>query len=193
MKNEEIVKAIQQILKNEESITAKSVQERIGETALIQVQKAIRTLLDNDEIYLVVGSSPKEYKGNDKGAIQENQSAGTRRNLQKFEFKGLKNLGKSQLALNIIKEYVCDFNPSYEELKTVFPDSLLKPYGVFQRFEDAVEQSKDRKRFFMSDADVITLKQGEKICVTNQWTSERLDGFISSTLKITQYEIKEMQ
>jgi hypothetical protein len=191
MKNEEIILVIQQLLENDGIVTASSVQEKIGEVALIQVQKAIRVLLDDGEIRLVEGSNPKEYRKNDLSVRDKVVIKG--RNLQKFEFDGMKNLSKGQLVLNVVKKYVRDFNPSYDELKIAFPDSLLKPYGILQQLEVAEEQSKDRKRFFISDPDVIILKDDQKVCVTNQWTSERLESFISNTLKITQYKIMEMK
>lgn len=191
MKNEEIIEVINRMLENNNVITANSVQGRIGDVALIQIQKAIRVLLDGDEIRVVEGSSPKEYRKNDS-LEQENILVAKGRNLQKFEFNGLKNLSKGQLVLNVIKKYVHDFDPSYEELKMAFPDSLLKPYGIFQQLEVAEEQSRDRKRFFISDLDVITLKDGIRVCVTNQWTGERLLGFMHNTAKITEYEIKGM-
>ncbi len=96
--------------------------------------------------------------------------------------------GKGPLVLAVLKKHVSD-NPqsTIESLKKTFPDTLLKGYGIFQTFEKAMEISKDRKRFFLKDTQLIRIKSGN-IAVCNQFSSDNILPFLDQAKKLG-YEI----
>lgn len=191
MKNEEIIEVIQEMLQTADSLTAKDVQEKIGDIALIQVQKPLRTLIEDDIIYLVQGSNPKQYRKltQDSNSSSELEFKKGTRDLSTFTFMKVKNLPKGRLVHAVIKQYVIDYNSTIDELQLAFPETIIKPYGVFKPLNIALEMSQDRKRYFTNEIDHIKLKDGSIVCCTNQWTRERTAKFIDRVLEITNYKI----
>lgn len=110
------------------------------------------------------------------------------RNRQGYKFNG-EVYGKGPLVLAVIKCHV-DANPDidYTKLKSTFPDELLKSYGVFKRLDDAQEASKKRKRYFLKDEQVVSVRDCQ-VAVCNQFTSDNIGAFIEKALEMG-YEIK---
>ena len=98
------------------------------------------------------------------------------RDTTKYSIDGGKPLMKRRFVLTVVKKYV-ENHPSvtFNELKVRFPDSLSrKPiHGVFQRYEDVrkkIESQPDlENRFFLQPEELITLSDGTKVTVYNQW------------------------
>lgn len=98
------------------------------------------------------------------------------RDRTKYSFEGGQLLNKRRFVLEVVKYYVrCHPQISYENLIRVFPATLHsnKSNGVIKRYNDVVKQvalNPDvRNRFFMKDDEVITLSNGMKVVVHNQW------------------------
>lgn len=89
-------------------------------------------------------------------------------------------LHKGKAADAIVREYVKANNPTYTELKKVFPDSLLKTYGIFT---DIVTAKQKAGRYFTNRS--ITLKDGKKIAVCSQFTADNIQPLlaVATTLK----------
>lgn len=99
------------------------------------------------------------------------------RDNKKFSFNG--NLyGKGPLVREVIREYVAGHKTTtYKQLKAIFPDELLKRFGIFQDEETARSLSGARDRYFFKDEHAIKLKD-KTIYVCNQFTSENIQPFL---------------
>lgn len=98
------------------------------------------------------------------------------RDRTRYSFEGGELLSKRRFVLEVVKYYVrCHPQISYESLIRVFPATLHsnKSNGVIKRYNDVAKQvalNPDvRNRFFMKDDEVITLSNGMKVVVHNQW------------------------
>ncbi|KAA1155892.1 McrB family protein [Pseudoalteromonas distincta] len=107
----------------------------------------------------------------------------------KYNFNG-EQLGKAPLILAVMKKYVENNNPTYDQLKQDFQEieknrSTSKPlYITPQELEERKKHSKDkRKRFFESDTEALTLGDGTRIFISNQWSidgTEKVIRFVNS-------------
>lgn len=93
--------------------------------------------------------------------------------------------GVGPLVLAVVKKYVkdhpgCDF----AELQTAFPKKLRGADGVIQLARSVSDKDKGKtggkKRYFVGADEVITLTNGDKILVSNQWTKEKMPAFIKN-------------
>lgn len=100
----------------------------------------------------------------------------------KFILEG-EEYGKGPLVLATIKRY-CVKNPgvTFETLKQIFPDSIVKGYGAFAKYDQAMIKSVGRKRYFLNDSQTIQLVDG-RIAVCNQITGENVRMLIAAALK----------
>ncbi len=89
------------------------------------------------------------------------------RDKTKYMFEG-KVFPKNRLVLAIIKKYVQQNNPSYNQLCEVFDKSLQGSLGVVELYDNAIKISDAKKRYFLNDADVLTLNN-IKVVVCTQW------------------------
>jgi hypothetical protein len=103
-----------------------------------------------------------------------------------------KVLGKGPLVLAVVSKYVED-NPTttFEQLKEIFPDTLMKRFGVFATEEKAKELSGKVNRYFLKSEQLIKLEDA-MIAVCNQWTSALLVPFLELADKLG-YTIAEKQ
>ena len=99
-------------------------------------------------------------------AAPQNQETANR-DKTKYMFEG-KVFPKNRLVLAIIKKYVAQNNPSYEELCKVFDKSLQGSLGVVELYDNACKISDGPKRYFMKEEDVLVLKD-HKVVVCTQW------------------------
>lgn len=111
------------------------------------------------------------------------------RNRQGYQFNGTV-YGKGPLVLAVIRQHV-DSNPgiTYNDLKDVFPDELLKSYGIFRRLDAAQEASRKRKRYFLKDDQLVTVTDGQ-IAICNQFTADNIGAFIEKAKEVG-YDIKD--
>ncbi len=187
MKNDEVIKHILDLYEVHTELTANEIHELIPENiAMIQIHKAIKTLKECNMLKEVLSQDLKYFsliKQKTKDKINKSS-----RDTSKYTFNG-KEYGKSRLALAIITFYVKKHNPTFNQLAEVFPIKLIPPYGLIAKKADALEASKDRARFFIKDHEIIELPDGP-ICVSNQFTKDRIEKFIGIAQDDLGYEIK---
>lgn len=180
MNNKELKSRVEELLKENGKLTVNEIAEYAGEeVALIQIHKVMSQLKQSGRVEEFSIDKVKYYE-----SIQlVGESKQSKRDMTRYEFNGEKNLGKGRLALLVVRKYVVENNPTYKELKRIFPDSIVRPYGVVQHLSKARELSPDpkRKRYFLNDEDVIVLNRGQqrKVVVTNQWTPQRFLGLLA--------------
>lgn len=93
----------------------------------------------------------------------------------RFSFNGSPFYPKRVFVLAVIKQYVLDHpNVTFEELREVFPDTLhSKTLRVVRKAEDVKMEMARRpdlaKRYFIEPKDIISLSDGTKVVVNNQW------------------------
>lgn len=112
------------------------------------------------------------------------------RDLTKYTFNGLTDLSKGRLALAVIRHIgETHTKLKLKDLLEKFPDTMVAPYGVIKPKKEALEISKGRPRFFIKQEEMVKLSDGD-ICVSNQWTAERINEFISVAKKEYGLKIK---
>src|SRR5690606_3977236 len=97
--------------------------------------------------------------------------------------------GKGPLVRAVVTQYVAD-NPktTYKQLKEVFPDDLLKRFGIFQDEPTAKSIAPKGKRYFDKPEQMIKLKD-RSIVVCNQFTLANIQPFLK-VAKSLGYKIK---
>ena len=111
----------------------------------------------------------------------------TGRDSSKFIFDGGQH-GKGPLVRAVVAKYVEDHKDiTYEQLKSVFPDALLKRFGIFQQEAKAREIAGKGNRYFTKPGQVITLADCS-VVVCNQFTAENIQPFLK-TARGLGYEI----
>jgi hypothetical protein len=100
------------------------------------------------------------------------------RDNSKFKFNK-EEYGKGGLVRAVVMKYVED-NPgtTYKKLKEVFPDELLKRFGIFEEVEKAREISGKYDRYCFKEEFVIKLADKKKVVVGTQFTSENIRPFL---------------
>lgn len=128
---------------------------------------------------------------------QEGNNSNTR-DTRKYSFDGGDPLNKRRFVLAVVKDYVKSHpNVTLDELEDCFPSSLSNSYmhGVVRKYDDImdkIERQPDlRKRFFLDPEDIITLNDGTKVVVYNQWGTHFPD-FLTVAQKLHDVEIHEL-
>jgi len=112
----------------------------------------------------------------------------TTRDNSKFKFNG-EEYGKGPLVRAVVAKYVEDHQDiSFEQLKAVFPDVLLKRFGIFQDETTAREISGKRDRYFLKETQMIKL-QDKNLAVSSQFTAENVQPFLKVAKELG-YKIK---
>lgn len=188
MKNSELKKQILELLEGKGKLTPQEIAYQAnGNPALIQVHGVLGQLKNSGEVKETVSNKVKYYS---VGVVVEVNTP--TRDMTKYIFEGVKNLSKGRFALCVVQKFVKESNPTYRQLKDVFHDGIVKPYGVVQDLATAHELSPDpkRKRYFLNEPDVIQLSRGKvkKVVVTNQWTTERFNSFLE-VVEVLGYQV----
>jgi uncharacterized tellurite resistance protein B-like protein len=93
----------------------------------------------------------------------------------KYAVEGIeKGLGKARLVQKIVEDYTNKNQMNYDALKEVWFDDLQGGKGVVRQLSEIDEKN---ERNYYIDAP-ITLNDGTKIAVCNQWGKENLANFI---------------
>lgn len=110
------------------------------------------------------------------------------RDNSKFKFND-EFYGKGPLVRAVVAQYVAD-NPkvTYKQLKEVFPDELLKRFGIFQDEQTAKTIAPKGKRYFDKPEQMIKLKD-RHVLVCNQFTLANIQPFLK-VAKALGYKIK---
>ena len=101
-----------------------------------------------------------------------------------FSFDGITFHCKRRFVLELIKYYV-ENNPNvnFEELESMFPAELhTKSLGVIRTLssvnERIISRPDLRKRYFLKENEMITLSDGTKVVVNNQWGGTLFPKFL---------------
>ena len=114
----------------------------------------------------------------------------------KYSIDGGTPMNKRRFVYTIVKQYVTNHpGITYGELEQRFPSSLSHSplNGVVRKYDSIMarvaEQPDLRKRFFLEDDEVLTLSDGTKVVVYNQWGEGKFDKFL--TLARTLHRIEQ--
>ena len=109
------------------------------------------------------------------------------RDYSKYNVEGVGDkLNKRKLVLKIVQDYVQKNNPSYDQLKKMFPDDLQGSKGMIRNtFSDKY----DANRFFYNDQ----IQVNDQVCVvSNQWGTENTKRFIDHATNLG-YSIEKVE
>ena len=104
----------------------------------------------------------------------------------KYNVEGLgENLNKRQLVFAIVKDWAAKNKPSLEEIQTAFPTETQGSKGFVVKASEVI----DAKRFNMEEP--LTIKNGTKVVVSNQWGVENIEPFLD-LVKGLGYDVKKI-
>jgi len=117
--------------------------------------------------------------------------ATTSRDNSKYKFNG-QEYGKGPLVRAVVAKYVEDHpDTTHKQLKEIFPDTLMKRFGVFANETEAKKLSGSKPRYFLKPEQMIKIKgQKEPIAICNQWTAALIAPLILKAVKELGYKIK---
>ena len=126
---------------------------------------------NKEEEEIDTAPSSNETKGNDK---------------TKYSFNGSEPLGKGDLGISIIKQYLKEHpKMKYSEIKETFPDSMLgkdlKLIGLIvtrQEIENSVESYKKKAYGFYKKDRKFYSSDGVEFYVSNWWNITNIDSII---------------
>ena len=126
---------------------------------------------NKEEEEIDAAPSNNETKGNDN---------------TKYKFNGSEPLGKGDLGISIIKQYLKEHpKMKYSEIKETFPDSMLgkelKLKGLIvtrQEIENAIERYKQRAYGFYKKERKFYSSDGVEFYVSNWWNITNIDSII---------------
>lgn len=126
---------------------------------------------NKEEEEIDAAPSNNETKGNDN---------------TKYKFNGSEPLGKGDLGISIIKQYLKEHpEMKYSEIKETFPDSMLgkelKLKGLIvtrQEIENAIERYKQRAYGFYKKDRKFYSSDGVEFYVSNWWNITNIDSII---------------
>lgn len=123
----------------------------------------------------------------DEVEIEEPTVKSNGRDNSKYKFNS-QEYGKGPLVRAVVAKYVEDNSPiTLKKLKEVFPDNLLKRFGIFQDVEMAKEIGGKGNRYFTKPEQTIKLKD-KSIVVCNQFTFANIQPFLK-VVKLLGYKI----
>lgn len=125
-----------------------------------------------EELERIVLNKPEQISMNIAAS-----NGSSNRDKTKYMFSG-RVYAKNRLVLAIIKKYVQEHNPTYDELCAVFDKSLQGSLGVVDLYENVIKISDAGKRFFIKEQDIIKLSDA-KVAVCTQWGIFNIVKFIT--------------
>lgn len=191
MSKDEVVENVLNVLEKRGQLTAIEIHQSIeSELAIIQVHQAIKVLVDQGIVELNQEGNTKNFS---LAAVQIDNSditdvAKRVRDRTKYLFNGVE-YSKGKLALAIISQYAKEHKPTFAKMAEVFPIKLIPTYGLFKPKGEALTISKKNARFFIKDVDILELPDGP-VCVSNQFTKERIDKLIMIARNDLNYKIE---
>lgn len=151
----------------------------------LQTEGAITETIEGEEKLYSLAEQSNEPP---KEEIETEEIVTAGRDNSKLKFNG-ELYGKGPLVRAVVAQYVTD-NPgtTYKKLKEVFPDGLLKRFGIFQDEETANRIAPKGGRYFTKPEQMIKLKD-KKVVVCNQFTLTNIQPFLKAA-KDLGYKIK---
>lgn len=213
MKTEEVRKIVISALKQQPVVTAQEINYA-SRVPFVQIYVVMASFVKNGSVQLNESDGKKSYTLIDESKLddviapaektkpekvttvkeeadetEEKLIKKTGRDLSTYKFNG-NEYNKGRLAHAIVSFYVLEKKPSLKAIIELFPATLIPPYGMIETIKKAQEISKERPRFFVKSEEVIKLRDGNNIAVSNQWTTERIDKLITIARKQLGYKIK---
>lgn len=139
---------------------------------------------EGDKTYCIAEIEPATNHGPNEDSTVISKG----RDNSKFKFNG-EEYGKGPLVHAVVSQYVTDNkNTTYKKLKEVFPDELLKRFGIFQDEATAKQIAPKGGRYFSKPDQFIKLKD-RSVIVCNQFTLANIQPFLKAA-KTLGYKIK---
>ena len=93
----------------------------------------------------------------------------------KYKFEDWKKgIAKSRMVQKVVEHYASTMDMNYEELKEQWWDDLQGGKGVCKALSEI--DAKNERNYYVKEP--ITLTDGTKIAVCNQWGKENLSNFL---------------
>lgn len=124
-----------------------------------------------DKVFIKFGKKSDISPTNDTFSTQSNNYDRT-----KYSFDGGVTFhNKRRFVLEVVRQYIKDHpNASLDDLEIIFPSNIIskkrgviRPLSVVNKW--ILEHPDVANRYFLNNDDIITLADGEKIVVHNQW------------------------
>ncbi|MBR1557684.1 MAG: hypothetical protein IJ647_07990 [Prevotella sp.] len=166
---EGIAKLEKEYLQQEVIPLLKQEMEPLVEKIKGKFQMEVTYNKDEGLVMQLVDQSERKPASNSKDPIAT-------RDTSKYSIDGGEPLKKRRFVLSVVRKFV-DRHPgiTYEHLKEQFPDSLSGSplHGVFRPYNEIMRKLQSqpdlKNRFFLEPEDLITLSDGTKLTVFNQW------------------------
>jgi hypothetical protein len=154
--------------------TGKRVEYVVKPTGAKKTTAKVKSNTSESESEITYVVKPADAKSDKK------QGRNYGRNFNQMVYNG-KAYRKAQLVLAMLSDYVKKHNPTFNELKSVLPDTLLSGYGVFQEKSAAKEKP---GRYYTAASQQIQLKDGKTIVVCTQWSTENIQPTLGAFKKL---------
>jgi len=100
------------------------------------------------------------------------------RDFSKYQFNG-QEYRKGKLVLAVVKHVADKQSCSFKKLLEIFPSELVRNYGVFTEAATARKMNQSGKQRYFTQADqLIKLKDGSVVAVTNQIGSNNIEAIL---------------
>lgn len=132
-----------------------------------------------------------DVKDNEQQEVKATPAKATStRDNTKYSVNGEGEYGKGPLVRAVLELHLKK-NPTttFKQLKELFPDTLMKRFGVFEEITKAKDVSGKTDRYFMKTEHVFKTGDKKSIVVCSQWTSTLIVPFIEVAKKLG-YKIK---
>lgn len=181
-----VIHAIMRTLEADKKIAvyqsnAKSVK-KFSMLSMPSVEKAKDAKRDSKETVNESKKQPDSKADVTKDAAEKSAEQGKNfgRDFSKLMHNG-QELRKGKYILVQIQELLKRKPMTFGQLKKVLPDELVRVYGVFTEHVKARKMNQSGKqRYFCKHDQVIKLKDGEAICITNQISKHNFDGIVAA-------------
>ncbi len=140
-------------------------------------ERAVQETEGDEKTYALATIDANETSNEESQDQDEPEVISKGRDNSKFKFNG-ELYGKGPLVHAVVSQYVADNKgTTYKKLKEVFPDDLLKRFGIFQHQETAHQIAPKGGRYFSKPEQVIKLKD-RSVIVCNQFTLANIQPFL---------------
>lgn len=207
MKKQEAQELMLKIIKEKGKVSPQDInQASKNKIPLVQIYGIAKELVDEGAIILEQKDDLKTYslaEGKKKNTPQEKDEKTDEkehatsqgkpaktggRDMTKYKFNGTE-YNKGRLAHAIIAAYAKEKKPTLKQALALFPDELVRPWGLIKPVAEAKAMSTKYARFFIKPEEEIKLKDCS-ICVSNQMTPDRLANILSIAKKELKFSIK---
>ncbi len=184
-------------LLNENYTEVKASEENVGteeqnqqaEQPGAEVNEEVKEEVKEEQLRAIVGN---EVKKEETVTKETTTKATTNRDNSNYTLNNSKETyGKGPLVRAVVAKYVEDHpDTTFKQLKEIFPDTLMKRFGVFASEPDAKKLSGSKPRYFLKPEQMIKVKgQKEPIAICSQWTAALMVNFLSVAKELG-YKIK---